>query len=164
MEAQHIQFIEETKVFQTTLLNFLHAQFLIATEFFPAQPIATPTAINSAADPSVRAGKIEDVHYSSNAASDAFDWNTPFEHPPSPPFQTSAPPSLANIPESSNARKRKAPTAQILTDDHSPEPTDEPNPTKQTSPTKRQRRYHIITSDTQDEGSNDKPSSLSLVF
>ncbi|KAK8650249.1 hypothetical protein V6N13_139895 [Hibiscus sabdariffa] len=91
---------------------------------------------------------MEEVHYSSNAESDAFDWNTPYEHMPSPPAPTTAPAPPADIVESSMARKRKALAARIIREDCSPEPTPDPTaatdlPT-QTSPAKRRRRYLII--------------------
>ncbi|KAK8593507.1 hypothetical protein V6N12_045587 [Hibiscus sabdariffa] len=129
MEARQIEFIEESKVFQTTLLQFLHDNFPAAAESIPAPPVATPTTVNLAADPSVGVGKWRRSIVPKNATSDALDWNTPYEHPPSPPAPTSAPPPPpppTDILESSNMWKRKAPTARILTEDYSPEPTEDP--------------------------------------
>ncbi|KAK8680903.1 hypothetical protein V6N13_109841 [Hibiscus sabdariffa] len=106
---------------------------------------------------------MEEIHYSSNVAADAFDWNTPYEHLPSPFTPISVPPPPpADIPESSHAWKRKAHAARIITEDSSPEltanPTAPADPQEHTYSAKRQIRYHIITSDTEDEGNNDRPS------
>ncbi|KAK8535978.1 hypothetical protein V6N12_012641 [Hibiscus sabdariffa] len=84
MEARQLQFIEESKVFQTSLVNFLMHQFPADAPFFPNNQAATPSTNQSALEPSVAIGKTEMVYYSSNAAYNAFDWNTPYERSPSP--------------------------------------------------------------------------------
>ncbi|KAK8530731.1 hypothetical protein V6N12_013233 [Hibiscus sabdariffa] len=143
IEARQIEFIAESKVFQTTLLQFLHDNFPTKfVEFPPAPtaPSATPAAINSVATPSARAGDTEEVHHSSNAELDAFDWNTPYDPPPSPPTPATAPAPPADVAESSRAQKRKAIAARIIREDHSPDPPAAADPPSQTSPTKRQRR------------------------
>ncbi|KAK8636728.1 hypothetical protein V6N13_124466 [Hibiscus sabdariffa] len=82
MEARQLKFIEETKVFQNTLLNFLQYQFPSATALFPHQEAHNPPADTSATDLSAEAGQTEPIHFSSNVVNDAFDWNTPYEHRP----------------------------------------------------------------------------------
>ncbi|KAK8659895.1 hypothetical protein V6N13_030085 [Hibiscus sabdariffa] len=153
MKAQQLQFIEETKVFQTSSINFLCFQFPYVVTFF--QP--HPTTISSfnvfvAAHPSTGADKTEEVHYLSNAASDAFDWSTPFEHPPSSPAQTYAPPPLADILESSHARKRKASRGRILNEEQPPKLVTG-NPDERIFPIqlKRRMRYHIITTESDED-------------
>ncbi|KAK8619566.1 hypothetical protein V6N13_135849 [Hibiscus sabdariffa] len=162
MEAWQIEFIKESKVFRTTLLQFLHDHFPTTAEFSQAHSSTTPAVVNSAATLSAEVAETEEVHYSSNVEPDAFDWNTPYEYPPSPPKQP------VDIAESSIAQKRKAPVARIIKEDRSPELTPDPTAVAdlpaQTSPAKRQKYLHIITSDSDDDGSNDKPSSKSLAF
>ncbi|KAK8985816.1 hypothetical protein V6N11_047309 [Hibiscus sabdariffa] len=121
IEARQIELITESKVFQTTLLQFLYDNFP-AAEFPPAPnaPPAPPVAANSFATPSTGASETEEVQYSSNAEPDTFDWNTPHDFPPSAP----APPT--NVAESSIARKRKTPAARIIKEDHSPKLTPDP--------------------------------------
>ncbi|KAK9028395.1 hypothetical protein V6N11_068200 [Hibiscus sabdariffa] len=116
IEARQVEFIAESKVFQTTLLRFLYDNFPTA-KFQPAQhtPPTTPATANFAATPSTGTGETEKVHYSSNAEPDAFDWHTPYAtQPPSPPTPVSAPAPLADLAESSGAQKRKAPAARVI--------------------------------------------------
>ncbi|KAK8572842.1 hypothetical protein V6N12_028882 [Hibiscus sabdariffa] len=156
IEARQMEFIAESKVFQTTLLQFLYDHFLVAK--FPPAPNAlpaSPAAANFVASPSSKAGETEEIHYSSNVEPDAFDWNTPHDPLPSAP----APPTDI---ESSIARKRKAPVARVIQEDTSPEPTADP-PT-QASPAKRRRRLHILTTNSDDDGSDDPTSSKSLAY
>ncbi|KAL4385534.1 hypothetical protein GQ457_15G016780 [Hibiscus cannabinus] len=87
IEARELQFMEETKVFQTSLINFLCFQFLDAATFFPAQPtmmhpvkLSTATHPKTTAKPSDEAGNTDRVHFSSDNENDAFDWHTPLEH------------------------------------------------------------------------------------
>ncbi|KAK8985004.1 hypothetical protein V6N11_082624 [Hibiscus sabdariffa] len=141
--------------------------------FPPAQhtPPTAPAPANFAATPSAGAGETEEVHYSSNAESDAFDWHTPYEtQPPSPP----APAPPANIVESSGAQKCKAPAARVIREDTPlDQPADPPaadDPPAQPSPAKRRRRLHIILSDSKgdddnnEDGSDDPASSRYLAF
>ncbi|KAK8655873.1 hypothetical protein V6N13_108438 [Hibiscus sabdariffa] len=115
IESRQREYIMESKVFQTTLLQFLYDHFAAAT--FPPAPTALPAshaATNSTATPFAGAGETEEVHYSSIAEPDAFDWNTPYEtQPPSPP----APAPPTDIAESSEARKRKEPVAGVIRED-----------------------------------------------
>ncbi|KAK8619604.1 hypothetical protein V6N13_135886 [Hibiscus sabdariffa] len=116
IEARQLQFMEETKVFQTSLINFLCFQFQNVTAYFTAQPTTTHPANLSAAtqpmpptDPSEGAGNTEEVHFSADVENDIFDWHTPMEH--------HAQPDAADIPESSTTQKHKAPaptTEEIL--------------------------------------------------
>ncbi|KAK8662650.1 hypothetical protein V6N13_024541 [Hibiscus sabdariffa] len=102
IEAWQIEFITESKVFQTTLLQFLYDNFSAKSAEFPPAPPApstSPAVANSVATRSARAGEMEKVQYSSNAKPDAFDWNTPHNPPPSAP----SPP--AEVAESSMAQK-----------------------------------------------------------
>ncbi|KAK8637068.1 hypothetical protein V6N13_064498 [Hibiscus sabdariffa] len=144
MEARQLKFIEDTEVFQTSLVNFLSFQFPEVVAFFSVHPTATSPLNESAAahpyaaaDPSAGIDKTETVHYSSNTASDVFDWHTPFEHQQSPKAQPdnpesshthkqkaeveaklgekSPPKAPANDPDLSTRRKGKAPTGRILT-------------------------------------------------
>ncbi|KAK8533936.1 hypothetical protein V6N12_047338 [Hibiscus sabdariffa] len=57
------------------------------------------------AQPSDGVGNTEQVHYSSNDENDVFDWHTPLEHQASPRHL----PAARDIPESSTAKKGKAP-------------------------------------------------------
>ncbi|KAK8662732.1 hypothetical protein V6N13_024623 [Hibiscus sabdariffa] len=166
IEARQIKFIAESKVFQTTLLQFLHDNF--PTAEFPPAPPAPPTAANSIATPSVEARETEEVHYSSNAELDAFGWHTPFETQPSPlaPASVLAPPT--DITESFRARKHKASAARVIREDTPPQSTADPpvaaDPPAQTSPAKRQRHYRVVLTDSDDDGSDEPTSSKSLAF
>ncbi|KAK8635260.1 hypothetical protein V6N13_023137 [Hibiscus sabdariffa] len=107
---------------------------------------------------------MEEVQYSSNAESDAFDWNMPYDPPPSSPAPATAPAPPVDVAESSRAQKQKALAARIIREDCSPAPPTAANPLAQNSPTKRRRHLHIITSDSDDNDSNDQPSSKSLAL
>ncbi|KAK8570954.1 hypothetical protein V6N13_094051 [Hibiscus sabdariffa] len=149
-----LKFIEETKVFQNSLVQFLTFQFPVVIPFFSTNQAATPPANESAAEPSIGANKMETMHFSSNAASDTFHWNTPFDHRPFPSTQ----PTATDIPESSHARKRKAPAKGVLTEDVSPTPAaaeEEEHISPQ--PPKKQRRYHVITTES-DTDSSESPA------
>ncbi|KAK8984700.1 hypothetical protein V6N11_020016 [Hibiscus sabdariffa] len=87
IEARQLQFMEETKVFQTSLINFLCFQFPNDVAFFTAHPTTTQPANFSAATqpkstpkPSKGAGNTEKVNFSSDDENDIFDWHTPMEH------------------------------------------------------------------------------------
>ncbi|KAK8669426.1 hypothetical protein V6N13_106857 [Hibiscus sabdariffa] len=169
MEARELQFMEDTKVLQNSLVNFLTFQFPNDVVFFSIHPDAPSPSIDaSTVEPSAEAGQTEPLHFPSNVANDAFDWNTPLGHPPSPPAQMQEPPSTTDIPKSSNMRKRKALAGRVLTEDPQLSPAATTVPEEQTSPTrpKRQRRYHIIISDNDVESSSppDRPSSQSQAF
>ncbi|KAK8572992.1 hypothetical protein V6N12_029032 [Hibiscus sabdariffa] len=156
IEARQLQFIEDTKVFQLSLVQFLIQQFPAVASFFPNNQAGTPQANQSSVEPSITARKTETVHYSSNVASDAFDWNTPYKQQLSSPVR----PPVAHIPELSNVHKRKAPAVRILNEEHVSPTTTEVEEEEQTSPqpVKRQRRYHVITHD------NDTDSSEIFAF
>ncbi|KAK8977458.1 hypothetical protein V6N11_008373 [Hibiscus sabdariffa] len=173
IEARQIEFITKSKVFETTLLQFLYDNFP-NVKFQPEStaPVA-PSAANSAATPSAKIGETEEIHYSSNAELDAFDWHTAYEtQPPTAPASSPAPP--ADIAESSSSRKRKAPTVRVIREDTPIDLTTNPlaaaNPPAQPTPAKRRRYHNIILSDSKDDednsnNSNDDPaSSKSLAF
>ncbi|KAK8708220.1 hypothetical protein V6N13_059264 [Hibiscus sabdariffa] len=182
IEARQLKFQEETKVFQQTLLNFLRFQFPAASTFFTAQPEATPQANFSAAtrpqqstNPSAKTGNIKEVHFSSDDENDIFDWQTPRElqQPIRPtPKQTPTPvevPILQPAPitaqttsadqpiaEASPKRKGKTPAGRTITR------TDPSSPKEEQAahqPAQKRRRYHIITSDSEDEQSATIPDT-----
>ncbi|KAK9011956.1 hypothetical protein V6N11_040027 [Hibiscus sabdariffa] len=160
--------MEETKVFQTSFINFLCFQFPNVVAFFTAQP--TTTQPMPPADPSAQAGNTEEVHFFANAENDIFDWHTPMEH--------HAQPEAADIPESSITQKRKkpapaegeatpvttattitttrrigkTPAGRIIISDRSSSPEKPEQP-----PAKRQMRYHVITTDSDDDSSAGLP-------
>ncbi|KAK9003505.1 hypothetical protein V6N11_061064 [Hibiscus sabdariffa] len=70
----------------------------------PSSPPTPPrrTQPMPPADPSEGAGNTEEVHFSTDAENDIFDWHTPMEH--------HAQPDATDIPEISIAQKHKAPT------------------------------------------------------
>ncbi|KAK8597036.1 hypothetical protein V6N12_065513 [Hibiscus sabdariffa] len=176
IEARQLKFQEETKVFQQTLLNFLCFQFPVASTFFTAQSEATPQANFSAAtrpqqsaNPSAKMGNTEEVHFSSDDENDIFDWQTPRElqQPIRPtPKQTPTPaevPILQPAPitaqttsadqpiaEASPKRKGKTPAGQTITRNDPSSPEEEQAGHQ---PAQKRRRYHIITSDSEDEQS-----------
>ncbi|KAK8600054.1 hypothetical protein V6N12_049914 [Hibiscus sabdariffa] len=175
IEARQIEFIAESKLFQTTLLQFLYDHFS-AAKFPPAPtaPPASPAAADSTATPSVGAGETEEVHYSSNPEPDAFDWHTPYETQPPSLAPTPVPTPPTDIAEPSGVRKRKAPATRVIREDTPlDQPVDPPttaNPPAQPSPAKRRRCLHIILSDSEgdddnnEDGSDDHASSRSLAF
>ncbi|KAK8681263.1 hypothetical protein V6N13_053668 [Hibiscus sabdariffa] len=85
IEARQLQFQEETKVFNQSLVKFLFFQFPSAAAFF-AQPTSAPPQPNmsAAAQPSANtssnAGAIEEVQFSSDDENDVFDWQSPRDH------------------------------------------------------------------------------------
>ncbi|KAK8506675.1 hypothetical protein V6N12_038494 [Hibiscus sabdariffa] len=100
--------MEETKVFQTSLTNFLCFQYLKAATFFTAQPnmthqvnLSAATQPKSTAKPSNETGNTKQVHFSSDDENDIFDSQTPMEH--------HVQPIAIDIEKSSHAQKRKAP-------------------------------------------------------
>ncbi|KAK8512074.1 hypothetical protein V6N12_018555 [Hibiscus sabdariffa] len=162
IEARQLTLIEETKVFQNSLINFLCFQFLHASNFFPTQPTtAPPPAVASAADPSAEDGQTEPMNLSGE---DMFDWQTPITAP-----ATITPPAQADdVAESSHARKRKMPAGRTIQADTPSDDADKSTyaaelPTPQ-SPDKRRRRYHVISNDSDDDGNADPTSSKSLAF
>ncbi|KAK8516825.1 hypothetical protein V6N12_049537 [Hibiscus sabdariffa] len=78
IEARRLQFQEETKVFNQSLVKFLCFQFPSAAAFF-AQPSSAPPQPNmsAAAQPSAttsaKAGATEEIHFSSDDENDVFD-------------------------------------------------------------------------------------------
>ncbi|KAK8628791.1 hypothetical protein V6N13_009374 [Hibiscus sabdariffa] len=110
IEARKLQFQEETKVFNQSLINFLCFQFPSAVAFFAQPPSAPPQPnFSAAAQPqpsantSAKAGAIEEVHLSSDDENDIFDWQSPRDHlhPISPA------PQRADAPESSTSQQSK---------------------------------------------------------
>ncbi|KAK8652309.1 hypothetical protein V6N13_061330 [Hibiscus sabdariffa] len=158
--------MEETKVFRTSLINFLCFQFPSAAAFFstppptkqPAPATAQPT---TPADPSEGAGNTEQLHLSEE---DIFDWHTPMEHqsqlkqadiPGS--FKADDAPAPAEPPaaqEHTPRRRGKMPAKRIVLCDRSSSPE---QPEQQ--PAKRQRRYHAMTTDSDDESSAGLPAA-----
>ncbi|KAK8601017.1 hypothetical protein V6N12_050862 [Hibiscus sabdariffa] len=143
MEARQLQFIEETKVFQNSLIQFLCFQFPNTATFFSTAP---PPPAAFATNPSAEAGQTEQLHFSEE---DIFDWQTPHEHLPEVP---------ANILECSNARKRKAPAARVITEDlPTTSITAEAEETPANQTVKRRIRYNIITTES-DTDSSESPT------
>ncbi|KAK9028188.1 hypothetical protein V6N11_067999 [Hibiscus sabdariffa] len=157
--------MEETKVFRTSLINFLCFQFPSAAAFFstpppteqPAPATAQPT---TPADPSEGAGNTEQLNLSEE---DIFDWHTPMEHQsqlkqadiPSS-FKAEDAPAPAEPPavqEHTPRRRGKTSAKRIVLSDRSSNPE---QPGQQ--PAKRQRRYHAITTDSDDESSAGLPT------
>ncbi|KAK8981918.1 hypothetical protein V6N11_072907 [Hibiscus sabdariffa] len=138
--------MEETKVFRTSLINFLCFQFPSAAAFFsnpptteqPAPATAQPTP---PADPSEGAGNTEQLNLS---AEDIFDWHTPMEH------QSQL--KQADIPGSSKAEDATAPVEPPAAQENTPR-------CRGKTPAKRQRRYHAITTDNDDESSAGLPAA-----
>ncbi|KAK8578442.1 hypothetical protein V6N13_116286 [Hibiscus sabdariffa] len=178
IEAQQLQFQEETKVFNQTLINFLCFQFPFAAAFF-AQPTSTPPQPNlsAAAQPqpstntSAKAGAIEEVHFSSDDKNDVFDWQSPRDHLqpigpiPSKPAMAvpilSVAPTLATstiaehpTPDFHAQRKGKAKVGRSF-GRNIPSSPEEEEPEQR--PAKRQRRYHIVTADSDDDSSAELP-------
>ncbi|KAL4353424.1 hypothetical protein GQ457_06G011130 [Hibiscus cannabinus] len=188
IKARKLQFMEETKVFQTSLTNFLCFQYPEAAAFFTAQPtMAHPvnlfaaTQPKSTTKPSDEAGNTEQVHFSSDDENDIFDWHTLMEH--------HIEPRSTDIPESAHAQKHKAPApveGEALLVEHPPpevpatnteparrrgkalvgriitrDPTSSPDVEEQLPPrpAKRQRRYNIITTDNDNEGIEELPAT-----
>ncbi|KAK8612061.1 hypothetical protein V6N13_132094 [Hibiscus sabdariffa] len=184
IEARQLQFQAETKVFHQNLINFLCFQFHAAATFFNAQPEATPAANLSAAtqpipsaNPSAKAGNTKEVHISSDDENDIFDWQSPRDHlqpigptpsgavaPAEVPILSPAPtPAKSTIadrptPDSPARRKGKAPAGRTDSK-HAPSSPDEEEQLHR--PAKRQRRYHIITVDSDDDISETVPVSQS---
>ncbi|KAL4296889.1 hypothetical protein GQ457_12G012000 [Hibiscus cannabinus] len=170
IEARQLQFQEETKVFNQSLVKFLCFQFPSAAVFF-AQPSSAPpqpnlsAAAQPSANTSVEAGATEEVHFSSDYENEVFDWQSPRDHlqpigpTPSKPvvavYILSAAPTPATsaiterpTPDSPARRKGKATADRsfgrtILSSSEDEEP--------EQRPAKRQRRYHVITTDSDDD-------------
>ncbi|KAK8976067.1 hypothetical protein V6N11_000335 [Hibiscus sabdariffa] len=162
IEARQLTLLEETKVFQNSLINFICFQFPHAANFFPTQPtIAPPPAAASAADPSAEDGQTEPINLSGE---DIFDWQIPIIAP-----ATITPPARAyDVTKSSHERKRKMPAGRTIQADTPSDVADKSDnaaelPAPQ-SPAKRRRRYHVISSESDDDGSADPASSKSLAF
>ncbi|KAK8627986.1 hypothetical protein V6N13_063700 [Hibiscus sabdariffa] len=176
IEARQIQMQAETKVFQQNLLAFLCFQFPAAANFH-AQPKATATANRStttqpipSANPSTRAGSTEEVHFSSDDENDVFDWQSPWDYlqpiSPTPSKPTEAVPIFSAptpatsaiverpIPDSPARRRGKAPAGRSFGRNIPSSPAEEE---PEQRPAKRQRRYHIITADSDDDRSAEVP-------
>ncbi|KAK8574876.1 hypothetical protein V6N12_062553 [Hibiscus sabdariffa] len=108
IEARQLQFQEETKVFNQSLVKFLCFQFPSAASFF-AQPSSAPPQPNmsAAAQPSAttsaKASATEEVHFSSDDENDVFDWQSPRDHlqpiDPTPSKSAEAVPILSAAPQ-----------------------------------------------------------------
>ncbi|KAK8682689.1 hypothetical protein V6N13_055068 [Hibiscus sabdariffa] len=70
MEARQLQFIEETKVFVNSLVQFLFFQFPNVATFFSTAP---PPPAASTTNPSAEASQTEQLHFSSNVGEDIFN-------------------------------------------------------------------------------------------
>ncbi|KAL4297275.1 hypothetical protein GQ457_12G014550 [Hibiscus cannabinus] len=175
IEARQIQFQEETKVFNQTLVKFLCFQFPAAATFF-AQPSSAPPQpnVSAAAQPSAntyaKAGATEEVHFLSDDENDVFDWQSPRDHlqpiGPTPTRPTPAVPILSvaptpatsaiaerPTPDSHAKRKGKATAGMSFGRDIPSSPEEE----AEQRPAKRQRRYHVITADSDDDSSAELP-------
>ncbi|KAK8583882.1 hypothetical protein V6N13_109271 [Hibiscus sabdariffa] len=152
--------IEETKVFRNSLIQFICFQFPDAARFFSTSPNTAPPPANSAVNPSEEAGQTEPVNLSEE---DIFDWKT-LVIPP-----TTTPPAHAdNAADPSPARKRKMPAGRTIQADTLSDAADNSGATANfhvhPSAIKRQRHLHVISSDSDDEGSTEPASSKSLAF
>ncbi|KAK9004336.1 hypothetical protein V6N11_002138 [Hibiscus sabdariffa] len=180
VEAKQLQIQAETKVFQQNLINFLCFQFPTAATFFNAQPDATTVVNHStatqpipSANPSAKACRTKEVHFSSDDENDLFDWQSPRDHlqpiGPTPSKPAVAVPILSPAPTPANSaiadrptpdsparRKGKAPAGRTVSR-HAPSSPDEDEQLQR--PAKRQRRYHIITADSDDDSSDAIPVS-----
>ncbi|KAL4386895.1 hypothetical protein GQ457_09G019220 [Hibiscus cannabinus] len=108
IEATLLQHMEETKVFQNSLISLLCFQFPAATAYIHNQPTTNQLASFSTANlpkstpvPSKGAGNTEKVDLSSDDENDIFDWHTPMEHH-GPTCRT---PSMEEVPGSSTIQK-----------------------------------------------------------
>ncbi|KAK8576725.1 hypothetical protein V6N13_015158 [Hibiscus sabdariffa] len=177
IEARQLQHMEETKVFQNSLINFLFFQLPAAVAYFHNQPTTNqPENFSAATLPkstpvqSEGAGNTEKVDLSSDDENDIFDWHTPMEHhgptcptpymaevpgsatiqkiPPSAPTAQEVAPQPTTSPVHTVQRRSKRPAGRVMFSDRSssPDPTVQP-------PAKRQRRYHVITADSDDDSS-----------
>ncbi|KAK9018938.1 hypothetical protein V6N11_033983 [Hibiscus sabdariffa] len=166
IEARQLQQMEETKVFRTSLINFLCFQFPSAAAFFSTPPTAEQLAPATAqpttsADPSEGVGNTEQLNLSEE---DIFDWHTPMEH------QSQL--KQADIPGSSKAEDARAPAEPPAAQEHTPRRRGK-TPAKrivlsdrsssleqpEQQPAKPQRRYHAITTDSDDESSSGLPAA-----
>ncbi|KAK8636267.1 hypothetical protein V6N13_004971 [Hibiscus sabdariffa] len=158
--------MEEIKVFQTSLINFLCFQFPSAAAFFSTpptteQPAPATAQLTPPADPSEGAGNTEQLNLSEE---DIFDWHTPMEHQSQlkqadiPGSSTAddahAPAEPPAAQENTPRRRGKTPAKRIVCSDRSSSPE---QPEQQ--PAKRQRRYHAITTDSDDESSAGLPAA-----
>ncbi|KAK8675700.1 hypothetical protein V6N13_033764 [Hibiscus sabdariffa] len=153
IEAMQLQFQEETKATQQ-------------------ENLSAATRPQQSTNPSAKAGETEEVHLSSDDDNDIFDWQSPREHhilfgptsqqahvpksssarQPQKPAPTDVPilHLAPTMPDTSTRRKGKAPTGRNVSRIASSSPyKDEQLP----RPAKRQRRYHIITADSDDDSS-----------
>ncbi|KAK8672301.1 hypothetical protein V6N13_110674 [Hibiscus sabdariffa] len=174
IEARQLNFQEEFKVFQTNLLKFLNFQFPSSAAFFgqSSTPPPQPSSFAAAAQPSThtsdKEGATEEIHFSSDDENDIFDWQSPRDHlltlgpstttpaPAAPILSTAPTPTTATVAErptpESPARKRgKATAGRTISRDHPSSPDEEDADQR---PAKRRRRYHVITADSDDDGSS----------
>ncbi|KAK9001973.1 hypothetical protein V6N11_024666 [Hibiscus sabdariffa] len=172
IEARQLQFQEETKVFNQSLVKFLCFQFPSAAAFF-AQPFSPPPqpTMSAAAQPSAhtsaKAGATEEIHFSSDDENDVFDWQSPRDHlqpigptPSKPatavPIPSAAPtPTTSAIdehpkPDSLVGKKGKVTAGKSFGRDIPSSPEDEE---EEQRPAKRKRRYHVISADSDDDSS-----------
>ncbi|KAK8713622.1 hypothetical protein V6N13_148834 [Hibiscus sabdariffa] len=172
IEARQIQFQEEMKVFNQSLVKFLCFQFPAAATFF-AQPSSTPPQhnVSAAAQPSAntsaKVGATKEIHFSSDDENDVFDWKSPRDHlqpigptptrpaPAVPILSAAATPTTSAIadrptPDSPTRRKGKAKVGRSFRRDVPSSPDEE----AEQRPTKRRKRYHVITAESDDDDSS----------
>ncbi|KAK8562093.1 hypothetical protein V6N12_049144 [Hibiscus sabdariffa] len=172
IEARQLQFQEEMKVFNQSLVKFLCFQFPSAAAFFAQPPSAPPQPnLSAAAQPSAttiaKASATKEVHFSSDDENDVFDWQSPRDHlqpiDPTPSKPAMAVPILSaapmpatfaiverSTPDSPTQRNDRAKAGRSFGRD-TPSSPEEDEPEQR--PAKRQRRYHVITADSDDDSS-----------
>ncbi|KAK8974685.1 hypothetical protein V6N11_013151 [Hibiscus sabdariffa] len=177
IEARQLQFQEETKVFNQSLVKFLCFQFPSAAAFFVKPSSAPPQPnMSDAAQPSTttsaKVGATEEVHFSSDDENDVFDWNSPRDHlqplgptPSQPaeavPILSAAPTPVTSaiakhqVPDSPAQRKGKAKAGRSFGRDIPSSPEEE-----EQRPAKRKRRYHVISADSDDDSSAELPAKI----
>ncbi|KAK8547659.1 hypothetical protein V6N13_009063 [Hibiscus sabdariffa] len=128
--------------------------------------MSAAAAAQSSTHTSAKEGATEEIHISSDDENDVFDWQSPRDHlltlgpsnttpAPAAPILSAAPtPTTSAIAErptpDSPVRKRGKTTAgrTVGRDDPS-----SPEEEADQRPAKRRRRYHVITADSDDDGS-----------
>ncbi|KAL4386987.1 hypothetical protein GQ457_09G018490 [Hibiscus cannabinus] len=184
IEARQLHFQNEVKVFQDTLTKFLLFQFPASAAFFgqssappthpstsaaaAAQPSTTAAAAHQSTNTSAKEGATEELHFSSDDENDVFDWQSPRDHlltlGPSTSTPAPAVPILSAAPTPTTTAAIDQPTPDSLTrkrgkskagrtfDQGSPSSPEEE--AAEQRPAKRRRRYHIITAESDEDGSD----------
>ncbi|KAL4312323.1 hypothetical protein GQ457_01G026180 [Hibiscus cannabinus] len=183
IEARQLHFQNEVKVFQDTLTKFLLYQFPASATFFgqtsappthpstsaaaAAQPSTSAAAAHQSTNTSAKEGATKELHFSSDDENDVFDWQSPRDHLMTlgPSTSTPAPaiPILSAAPTPTTATAKDRPTPDSLTrkrgkstagrtiDQGSPSSPEEE--AAEQRPAKRRHRYHIITAESDEDGS-----------